>query len=258
MMKSRRRFYLPGDLRRHRTVVLDGQEAHHLQRVLRMRPGEELVLLDGSGAEFPGRIKGFSGSQVIVELETAVAGGAEPSLTVSLAQGIPKGDKMELIIQKATELGLSRLVPLMTARTVVRLRPERSSNRIPRWQRVAAESAKQCRRSRPPRIDPVCTLKEALEQVPRDALALMPWEGEGGVWLKDQLRGENLRKRPEIWIFVGPEGGWEPAEVELAQSAGVIPVTLGPRILRTETAALAMLSILMYEGGDLGEAEHGR
>ena len=258
MMKSRRRFYLPGDLRHQRTVILEGQEAHHLQRVLRMRPGEELVMLDGSGCEFPGRIKGFSGSRVIVELEMAVAGGAEPPLPVTLAQGIPKGDRMELIIQKGTELGLARLVPLITARTVVRLGPERSGNRIPRWQRVAAESAKQCRRSRPPQIDPVCTLKEALKMVPHGALALIPWEGEGGVWLKERLRVENLREKTEVWIFVGPEGGWEPAEVELARSAGVVPVTLGPRILRTETAALAMLSILMYEGGDLGEAGHGR
>ncbi|NPV90229.1 MAG: 16S rRNA (uracil(1498)-N(3))-methyltransferase [Firmicutes bacterium] len=250
-MKQLRRFYAPGSYRPQQTVIIKGREAHHITRVLRMRPGDELLVLDGSGAEFHGRIKQASPQEVIVTLLSREESTPEPPVRVVLAQGIPKGDKLDLIIQKGTELGLSRLVPLSTPRSVVRPEPDWLEHRAERWRRVAAEAAKQCRRSRLPEIDRVQTLEEALRSIPSGALALIPWEGEGESWLKDLLREK--ADTPEVWIFIGPEGGWEPGEVAMAREAGVIPVTLGPRILRTETAALALLSILMYERGDMGE-----
>lgn len=249
-MKKARRFYVPGRFRERQTVVIEGREARHIGQVLRMKPGDILLLLDGLGSEYQGEIKEVSAGRVIVTVLAREESSPEPPVRVVLAQGIPRGDKLEFIIQKGTELGLARLVPLLTPRSVVRPDREWEKNRAARWERVAAEAAKQCRRSVLPKIDSVHSLEQALRMIPQSALAIIPWEGEGEVWLKDLLRGE---RASEVWVFIGPEGGWEQREVELAREAGVIPVTLGPRILRTETAALTLLSILMYEWGDVGE-----
>jgi 16S rRNA (uracil1498-N3)-methyltransferase len=253
-MKQLRRFYAPGSYQPLQEVTIEGKEARHITRVLRMRPGDELLILDGLGAEFHGQIKAAGPQGVVVTLLERREPTPEPRVRVVLAQGIPKGDKLDLIIQKGTELGLSRLVPLSTPRSVVRPEPDWIDHRAERWRRVAAEAAKQCRRSRLPEIAPVQTLEEALRSIPSGALALIPWEGEGESRLKDRLR-KGSPVPSEVWVFIGPEGGWEPAEVATAREAGAIPVTLGPRILRTETAALALLSILMYEWGDLGGEE---
>ena len=225
-MKQLRRFYAPGNYRPHQTVIIKGKEAHHITRVLRMRPGDDLLILDGSGAEFYGQIKQASPQEVIVTLVSREESTPEPPVRVVLAQGIPKGDKLDLIIQKGTELGLSRLVPLSTPRSVIRPDSDWLDHRAQRWQRVAVEAAKQCRRSHLPVIDQVQTLEEALQSIPSGALALIPWEGEGESWLKVLLR-EETQARSEVWVFIGPEGGWEPGEVAMAREAGVIPVTLG-------------------------------
>lgn len=232
-------------------LVITGLEAKHGARVLRLAPGDLVMVGDGAGREARAKITDISNREIICEKLAEVSSRSEPPLKVTLVQGIPKGDKMELVIQKATELGAIRVVPAVCRRTVVQLKEDRVQERCRRWQRVAAEAAKQCGRATVPRVADPVSFAGALEMLPGQgkALGLIPWEEEIAVTL-----GEVLKAPPaeEVFIFIGPEGGFDPGEVRAARDAGVVPVTLGPRILRTETAGLTCLSIVMYLWGDLG------
>lgn len=289
-MKHRRRFLLPPEYRGGSSVVIEGEEARHILRVLRMKAGDPLILFDGRGKEYPGFISKVAGQKVVVALEGEAAGEGDPLLSAVLVQGIPRHDKMDFILQKATELGMSRLVPVLTRRTLLREKGDNFSARQQRWQRIVVEAAKQCRRAAVPAVENICRLEEALRQMPPHARGLLLWEEEREVFLRPLLQRwkeqrEELKKEKwiaaasegetggleaeagtgseaeserrgapaeELWIFVGPEGGFEREEVEMARQAGVQTVSLGKRILRTETVALAVLSILMYEWGELG------
>jgi len=162
---------------------------------------------------------------------------------------------MELIIQKGTELGAARVIPLVTERTIVRLEPGRAVNRQQRWQKVAAEAARQSQRSLIPRVDLPTGFKEVLKALPdpETSLCLIPWEDESACFIKPLLR-QRTAIPESVWVFIGPEGGFSAAEIEQARAAGAIPVSLGPRILRTETAGFTVLTMLLYEWGDLGGA----
>ena len=251
-----RRFHvLPGDINTGYARII-GDELQYLARVLRLSAGDPVIVFDGQGREYTGTIETIDKTEALVKLHPAPhfpGLSSESPLEIWLAQGLPKGDKMELVIQKATELGVRGIVPLETARAVVKLAGDKKAHRQVRWQKVACEAAKQCRRTLIPEVLPLRTVQEFLRELPPERLLLIPWE-EGGQPLKNTLCAFEgfFRAAKPVYVMIGPEGGWTEEEVNLARQAGGIAVTMGPRILRTETAGLAMLAAIMYQWGDLG------
>ena len=243
-----RRFTLPPERLVDGRVTFDAEESRHLSRVLRLRPGDTVVATDGAGRDYTVRLDSVGETTSGTVLDAAP--GTPPSpLAITLVQGVPKGDKMEAIIRAATELGVARVWPALCERTIVRLEPSRWRDRARRWQRVAREAAKQCGRAVLPEVETPRPLAECLAGRERADLALCFWEG-GGVALADVL-GSAPAPRSAL-IVVGPEGGLAPAEVEAARARGLTIASLGPRILRTETAGSAIVAILQARFGDLG------
>lgn len=232
------------------SIFLRGEDVSHIRKVLRMHPGDELTLCDGRKNDYTGRIEEITAEQVKVTIVDRAENGNEPPVRVTLYQGIPKGDKMELIIQKCVELGIYSIVPVSTERAVVRIDNEKDAkNKTERWQKISREAAKQCRRGIIPEIALPIRFKQAVQQVAGQGLALMPYENEKATGLRSVLA--NCISR-EIAIFIGPEGGFSEKEVEWATQEGIRTITLGPRILRTETAGFAALTAVMYALGDIG------
>jgi len=246
------RFFIePGQIQnKSDTVLITGTEAHHITRVLRLGPGAGVTLLDGCGNQYAGVIeKTDKGSVRCRVLKQGPAGG-EPPVRVVLVQGIAKGERMDYVIQKGTELGAAAYLPVYCRRSVVRLDGKKEATRRERWQRIALEAAKQCGRGVVPLVHEPADWGQVLSAIPTGALVLVPWEEEMSRSLKKELKG---RPRPkEVYILIGPEGGLEKHEVDQACERGAIPVTLGPRILRTETAGPAVIAMVLYQWGDLG------
>ncbi|WP_429886643.1 16S rRNA (uracil(1498)-N(3))-methyltransferase, partial [Geoalkalibacter halelectricus] len=228
-----------------RAVMLGGELEHHLGRVLRARVGDEVELLDGRGLCCRCRIEEFTKKGVRLRVITR-APVRERTLPIRLIQGLPKSDKMDLILQKGTELGVAAFTPWLAGRSVARPEPERRERRAQRWEKIVVEAAQQSRRALLPRLDAPMGLDEAL--CGDEDLRLLLWE-EQSLPLAEILAGQKPRAAA---VLVGPEGGLEAAEVERARAAGFIPVNFGPRILRTETAGFAVVSVLQYLYGDLG------
>ncbi|HBT46513.1 MAG TPA: 16S rRNA (uracil(1498)-N(3))-methyltransferase [Peptococcaceae bacterium] len=242
-------FFIPPEDLQQKTIVLTGETGHHASRVLRLNLGEEISVADGRGSSFRARVLAVRPGEVVAELLEPLPSN-DPPLSITLLQGLPKGDKMELIIEKATELGVSRIVGLLTERVIIKLDEGAAARKRERWCKVARAAARQSRRSSIPLVEGPCSLEEILEEMPPETLLLVPWEGEREKGLREVLAAVDF-SRP-VAVLIGPEGGLTPEEVDRARRAGGIVVGLGPRILRTETAGLACLAILMYEGGDLG------
>jgi 16S rRNA (uracil1498-N3)-methyltransferase len=233
----------PGRLR------LAGVDFRYLARVLRLGPGAELVLFDGLGREARARIVSVGGHEVEVEVEEPRVQEAPRRLHLTLMVALLKSEKMDLVVQKATELGVDRLVPVAAARSVVRLDPARAAARVSRWGKIAREAARQCGRADAPEVAAPLPLGEAVAQAPADAWKALLHEGTRAASLRSALPD---RPPQAVVAAVGPEGGFEAAEVDAAREAGFAVVGLGPRILRAETAALAALVVLGYALGDLG------
>jgi len=248
-MKLPRFFVSPKQIEAGR-VYLNGPDVVHIAKVLRLSAGDRLVVLDGQGKSYLAVLEQICKGEVSCAIEKELAAAAGALLKVTLVQGIPKGDKMDLIIQKGTELGLNGLIPLLSERAVVKLEGDKLFKRRERWRRIALEAAKQCRRPDIPEISVPKSWEQALADLPPDAVALIPWEEENAESLKGFL--QHSKPPEEIFVFIGPEGGFSAGEVERARLHGVRPVTLGPRILRTETAGLAVLAMILYQWGDLG------
>ena len=228
-------------------LVLDEEAAAHVLRVLRLGPGDALVVFDGSGLEFPATIEQASRRAVLVRPGPGRPGGRESPLDVTLLQGLARGPRMDLVIQKATELGVTRIGVLALARSVVRLeQAERVDRRLRHWQRVAISACEQCGRSVPPEILPLAPLRAALDALAPGAVRLL-LDPDGDADLPVLLAG-----RQPVVLLIGPEGGLGPEERALAVAHGFARLRLGPRILRTETAPLAALSLIQYLAGDLG------
>lgn len=243
-----RRFTLQPEQLAGGRVTFDAGESRHLTRVLRLRPGDTVVATDGAGRDYTVRIERLGDAAVGTVLAQAAGVAASP-LVVTLIQGVPKGDKMEAIVRATTELGVARVLPALCERTIVRLEASRWRERARRWQRVAREAAKQSGRAVIPEVDPPRPLREwlAIEE-PAD-LALCLWEG-GGMPLGGALAAAAGPRSARI--VVGPEGGLAREEVDLARAHGLTVVSLGPRILRAETAGPAVVAILQARFGDLG------
>jgi len=235
-------------------VVITGGDAHHIINVLRLKLGSRILLSDGENYEYEGIIDQLKNNSVGIEIDVMKRSHSEPPVDIILAQGITKKmDKFELVVQKASELGAVRIVPLVTKRTVVELALEKGEKRRDRWQRIALEAAKQSQRARIPKVDAPTNMESFLKSIPRDILCIIPWEGETAVGIKEVLKFE--REKRDISgaaLIIGPEGGFSREEVDSARRAGAVPVSMGPRILRSETAGIVALGILMYELGDLG------
>ncbi len=239
-------FFVDASQIRGRRVVITGGDVNHIRNVLRMRPGEELSVFNGAdGREYRCGIEEIREEEVICSLRFIREEGVELPARVTLFQGLPKADKMEFIVQKAVELGVYAVVPVATRRAVVKLDEKKARVKTERWQAIAEAAAKQSRRAAVPRVGNVCTLKEALAQAAGMDVKLIPYElSEGMAETKKQI--ESVAPGQEVAVFIGPEGGFEEEEVELARAAGCVPVTLGKRILRTETAGLVVMAWLMY------------
>lgn len=231
-------------------VVFDAGETRHLVRVLRLGPGDLVQVVDGQGSEFQVRLESIEGRSATGTILARSTAASESPLVLTLAQGIPKGDKMEWIVRTVTELGVARIVPLLTERTVVRLDPGRWRDRVRRWQRVAKEAAKQCGRTVIPAVDAPRSLQEFAEADWKTELALCLWEGERrGL---GELLAETAGRVTSALLVVGPEGGLAPREVEALAARGFKVAGLGPRILRTETAGPVGVALLQARFGDLG------
>ncbi|ARP51044.1 MULTISPECIES: 16S rRNA (uracil(1498)-N(3))-methyltransferase [Caproicibacterium] len=225
-------------------ATLTGEDARHISRSLRMHPGEALTLCDGMGHDYQGEITEVTPDIVSVHILSAANNQTEPSVHVTLYQGIPKSTKMDFIVQKAVELGVFRVVPTLTSRCVSRPDGKTSAKKVQRWQKIACEAAKQSGRGILPEVAPCISLQQAVCTAPGKCLLF--YEG-GGVSLTDAVN----RVDSEISIFIGPEGGFSTEEVRLVQDAGGQAATLGPRILRTETAPLAALTAVMLLTGNM-------
>ena len=228
-------------------IVITGKDVNHIKNVLRMKIGEEVSISNGEdGKEYRGIIKEFLDDEVICDLAFVKEDGVELPSKVYLYQGLPKADKMELIIQKAVELGVYEIIPVATKRAVVKLDEKKSKSKIARWQAISESAAKQSKRAIIPKVADVLSFKEALKDCQKAHVKVIPYElAEGMEKTKEIISG--LKPGQDVAIFIGPEGGFEETEINAAMEAQITPVTLGKRILRTETAGFTILSWIMYQ-----------
>lgn len=227
-------------------LVLQGADYHHIRDVLRLTTGDQITVCDGARNDLICRIERFDADSIKLSIQSRQENQSEPPYQVTLYQGLAKGDKMDIIIQKAVELGVSRLVPVSCRRSVVRLDDRDADRKQQRWQRIAVEAAKQCGRGQIPEIGKPLPFLAAAAAASEADIRLIPWEGERDRDLRTELEMRSEIVDPQISILIGPEGGFDADEVDAALKLGIRPVTLGRRILRTETAGTAVLAMLIY------------
>lgn len=239
------RFFVTPDQVGEDKIRIQGSDVNHMKNVLRMRPGEEVMVSDGNNRQYRCRVEDYpDGEAVLAILEAGLVDTELPS-RIYLFQGLPKQEKMELIVQKAVELGVCQVIPVQTRRCVVKLDAKKAAKKVQRWQQIAESAAKQAGRGYIPAVSEVMTFQEALAFSETLDIRLIPYElADGMEGTRKILNG--IRPGQSVGIFIGPEGGFEKEEVGRAVEAGAMPITLGKRILRTETAGIAVLSILMY------------
>lgn len=226
------------------TLELDEAAAHHLARVLRMRTGDGLVLFNGRGGQYPARIASLTRQSVTVTTGPFQDLERESGLSLHLGIAVSRGERMDWVVQKATELGVTAISPLLSERTEVRLKGEREARKLRHWQQVATSACEQCGRNRLPAIHPLQALNAFLDSVEADARLLLDPQADS--------TAPAITAPASIALLVGPEGGFSEAEIAAARAAGFHGLQLGPRILRTETAPLAAIAILQARWGDMG------
>lgn len=238
-------FFVTPDQVTEDQIFVEGSDVNHMKHVLRMRAGEMVRISDGNNLSYLCEIAGYEDDRAVLTIRGRELPDVELSSKIYLFQGLPKQDKMELIVQKAVELGVYEVIPVATKRAVVKLDEKRAKKKVERWQEIARSAAKQAGRGYIPEVKPVMSFREALEYSESLDVTLIPYElAEGMAETKAVIEG--IRPGQSIGIYIGPEGGFEKAEVDDAIVAGAKAITLGKRILRTETAGITMLSILMF------------
>lgn len=238
-------FFVTPDQVKEEEIYIEGTDVNHIKNVLRMKAGEQLEVSDGNNRKYLCEIVSLSPEEVRVHIVEELEKNTELPSEICLFQGLPKGDKMDLIVQKAVELGASGIVPVSTKRSVVKLDDKKALKKRERWQSIAEGGAKQSGRTVIPKVEQVLTYKEAIARAKKLDVVLIPYElAEGMQETRDIISG--ILPGQSVGIFIGPEGGFDTSEVAYAIEQGIKPITLGKRILRTETAGLAVLSILMY------------
>ncbi len=243
-------------------ITVTGEDVNHMKNVLRMKPGEKVRISSGSDEDYFCTIQSLEENEVMLQVDSRETSSIELPVQIYLFQGLPKSDKMELIIQKAVELGACAVVPVAMKRSVVKLDNKKAAAKVKRWNAIAESAAKQSGRMIIPQVQMPLTFAQAVAQAADMEYKLLPYENEEGMEgvrrilgeLSDAVKArsrenqmqENLSSTLRIGIFIGPEGGFDPAEVELAVNEGWQKISLGRRILRTETAGMALLSVLVY------------
>jgi 16S rRNA (uracil1498-N3)-methyltransferase len=244
-------------------VRITGEDAHHALRVMRTKPGDKLIVSDGAGRTALVNVREILQGEVAADVVDWLGQTGEPQWEITIAQSLPKGDKMELVVQKGTEIGAFSFVPFQSERMIVQYDGKKEAKRIERWGKIAKEAAEQSHRSRIPAIEPVRTWRELLGLIGACDLALLCYEREGhaahgrgiGSAVRQWKAGRGQQGEPEapkVLLIVGPEGGFTEREANEAEAAGAMLVGLGNRILRTETAGIVGLTCLLYESGEMG------
>jgi 16S rRNA (uracil1498-N3)-methyltransferase len=234
-------------------VTLEGSEAHHIAHVLRLKPGDRIMLVDGTGYEYESIIKGLEDQRVEVEIQQTFGNSAGPGVQIVMAQAFLKEKKMDDLVRKLSELGIADWIPFFSNRTIARPEKNRLAGRMQRWKRIAAEAVKQCRRSDMLQISDPLNFKEVLDLSQSCDLRILFWENETAP-LSRQIGSKDRMSPKKIMLMLGPEGGFSEQEVEIARQAGFEVAGLGPRILRAETATLAACTLIQFIYGDLGGA----
>lgn len=239
-------FVEPAQIDGH-VITITGTDVNHIKNVLRMKPGEEIAVSNGvDNREYRCAIERLEEERIVCRLLFVKEDGLELPARIFLFQGLPKADKMEFIIQKAVELGAFEIIPVATKRTVVKLDAKKAVSKLTRWNAIAQAAAKQSKRRIIPAVAECMSFKEAVEYARGMDMKLIPYELSEGMETTKRLI-ESLRPGWDVAVFIGPEGGFTEEEIALAQEAGILPITLGKRILRTETAGLTVLSWMMYQ-----------
>lgn len=239
-------FVEPNQIQGNQITIL-GKDVNHIKNVLRMKPGEELAISNGAdGKEYRCGIVALEEECIICQLRFIKEEGVELPSQVTLYQGLPKADKMEWIVQKMVELGVYQIVPVTTKRCVVKLDEKKAGNKIARWQTIAEAAAKQSKRKIVPKVTPVVSFRDAIRNAASMQVKIIPYELAEGME-RTRTIISNIQQGQQIALFIGPEGGFEEEEIAFALEAGIEPVTLGKRILRTETAGLTVMSWIMYQ-----------
>ena len=226
-------------------ATITGPDVNHIRNVLRMKPGEAVRISDGKGSCYDGTVDTLQSAEIIVRLTGEKMESTELPVEVVLFQGLPKSDKMEWIIQKNTELGVGAIVPVATSRAVVKLDEKKADSKVKRWNGIAEAAAKQSKRTLIPEVRSVLSFKQALAESATFDVKLMPYENAEGMAFTRKCIGE-IRPGAKVAVFIGPEGGFSEEEVQGASEMGFLPITLGRRILRTETAGMSVLSMISY------------
>jgi 16S rRNA (uracil1498-N3)-methyltransferase len=243
-----RRFFVPPGSLRARNVTLGADLAHRLGRVLRLKRGDRVLLSEGGGREYEVQLTGVSPYAITGVVLAEREAQAEPELSLVHYQSLIRANRFDLVLEKGAEIGVARFVPMITARSLVQGDGEPAAARGERWRRIVIEAAEQSGRGRPPRVDAPLPFEEAVRQA--RGVKVMPYEGERARSMGAYLRG--LSRRPDIVsLFIGPEGGFEDSEVDLAREAGAEIVSLGPRILRSETAGIVASALVLDALGEL-------
>lgn len=230
------------------TICITGEDAHHITRVLRMKLGETLTVCDGAGTDYLCTLQQVQGKQVVCQVYDTQPSCGEPDVEITLYMALPKGDKMDFIVQKATELGVSCIVPYAGARSVSRPEEKAMEKKIARWRRIAREAAQQSSRGRIPEVLDCMCFAQAVQRVAQAEMPLFFYEMERDNHVKSVLSGQSFHTAA---IVIGPEGGFADEEAQCARQLGLHMVSLGPRILRCETAPLVALTTVLYESGNL-------
>ncbi|MDA8138268.1 MAG: 16S rRNA (uracil(1498)-N(3))-methyltransferase [Desulfobacteraceae bacterium] len=247
-----RRFYIPPENLKQNPILLAKEDAHHVRAVLRLEPGHDIMLFDGSGAEYAARIIAMDQGQVSLTLLGKQISGTASPLAITLAQAYLKDKKMDELVRPLTELGVQRWLPFMAKRSVPHPDEQRSRARVQRWQKISQEAVKQCGLARAMEIESPISFQTALAHAQPFDLKLIFWEGEGGAALSRDLAappGPN-----SVFVMLGPEGGFEEEEHRAAKEHGFFSVHMGPRIMRAETATIAACTLVQFVFGDMGNS----
>ena len=241
------RFFIPKESFIQNEVIICGEPLHQIGYVLRLKPGDRIIILDNSGCEYEVEIERITKEEATGKVVSKQIGQGEPAVKITLYQALLKSDKFELVLQKGVELGVTAFVPFISERCVTN---KPSDGKLERWQKIIQEAAEQSERSVLPVLYPVVTFDAACQSAKHSSLLL--WEEEKSVSLKETLQNPPFKNTKTLNLFIGPEGGFPSEETEQAKNHGIAIASLGHRILRAETAGLAAISAILYENGEMG------
>lgn len=237
------KFFVREDMVQNNKIIVTGEDVNHIKNVLRYKIGDKIEISSGDSLEYLCEIYDIKKDEIIANIIDCFGNESEPNIKITLYQGLPKAEKMELIIQKCVELGIDSIVPINTDRTIAKLNGK-EEKKLLRWNKISEASAKQSRRGKIPQIKNVMSFKEAVKEAKEYSLAVIPYEKETNNNIKKIIKNFSGK---DIAIFIGAEGGFTEGEIAIAKLGGITPITLGKRILRTETAGFITTAILLYE-----------